>query len=126
VAARHDRSGSLPALALAAVVALVASPALRGQAPAPAPTGVTHEVVITGTRESDALLVAKVEQAMQNDPFLFVAHISVSADNGVVRIEGVVQDPFEMLQIVRMARRIAGKRRVINEIEVAMGGVDHD
>jgi hypothetical protein len=38
----------------------------------------------------------------------------------------VVQDPFEMLQIVRMARRIAGKRRVINEIEVAMGGVDHD
>jgi osmotically-inducible protein OsmY len=124
VAARHDRSGSLPALALAAVVALVASPALRGQAPAS--TGVTHEVVVTATRESDALLVAKVEQAMQNDPYLFVAHISVSADNGVVRIEGVVQDPFEMLQIVRMARRIAGKRRVINEIEVAMGGVDHD
>jgi osmotically-inducible protein OsmY len=116
VATRHDRSGSLPALALAAV-ALVASPVLRGQQP---------EVVISATRESDAALVAKVEQAMENDPYLFVSHISVSADKGVVRIEGVVQDPFDMLQIVRMARRIAGRRRVINEIEVAMGGVDHD
>jgi osmotically-inducible protein OsmY len=124
VATRHDRSGSFPALALAAV-ALVAS-SVRGQQPVPVPAGVPPEVVISATRESDAVLVAKVEQAMQNDPYLFVSHISVSADKGVVRIEGVVQDPFDMLQIVRMARRIAGKRRVINEIEVAMGGVDHD
>ncbi|HWZ64724.1 MAG TPA: BON domain-containing protein [Steroidobacteraceae bacterium] len=125
MAARHDRSGSLPAPALA-VVALVASPALRAQQPVPAPASAPPEVVISATRESDAVLVAKVEQAMQNDPYLFVSHISVSADKGVVRVEGVVQDPFDMLQIVRMARRIAGKRRVINEIEVADPGVDHD
>jgi osmotically-inducible protein OsmY len=125
MAARHDRSGSPPVLALAAV-ALVGSPGLGGQQPVSAPAMVPPEVVISATRVSDGVLVAKVEQAMQNDPYLFVRHISVSADKGVVRLEGVVQDPFEMLQIVRMARRVAGKRRVINEIEVAMGGVDHD
>jgi hypothetical protein len=129
MATRHDLSGSLPALALG-VVALVASPALRGQAPAPAPapphTESHPEIVITGTRESDAVLVAKVEKALQSDPYLFVSHINVSAENGVVRIEGVVQDPFDMLQLLRIARRVAGKRRVINEIEFVDGGEDHD
>lgn len=129
MATRHDLSGSLPAFALG-VVALVASPAPFGQAaPVQATPGQpeTHpEVVITGTRESDAVLVAKVEQALQKDPYLFVSHISVSAENGVVRVEGVVQDPFDMLQVLRLARRAAGKRRVINEIEFVDGGEDHD
>jgi hypothetical protein len=38
----------------------------------------------------------------------------------------MVEDPFDMLQILRLARRIAGRRRVINEIEVTTGSVDHD
>jgi osmotically-inducible protein OsmY len=134
VATRHDLSGSLPAFALG-VVALVASPApfgqaTPGQAPLEQPASSAHEshpeVVITGTRESDAVLVAKVEQALQKDPYLFVSHISVSAENGVLRVEGVVQDPFDMLQVLRLARRAAGKRRVINEIEFVDGGEDHD
>ena len=66
MATRHDRSGSFPALALAAV-ALVGSPVLRGQQPVPVPAGVPPEVVISATRESDAVLVAKVEQAMQSE-----------------------------------------------------------
>jgi len=143
VATRHDPSGSFPAFTLG-VAALVASPAPFGQATAVQATPVqspglapreqpasstqeTHpEVVITGTRESDVVLVAKVEQALQKDPYLFVSHISVSAENGVLRLEGVVQDPFDMLQVVRLARRAAGKRRVINEIEFVDGGEDHD
>jgi osmotically-inducible protein OsmY len=83
-------------------------------------------VVITASRLSDAVLVARVERAMQDDPYLFANHVSVSAENGVVRLEGFVADPLDMLQLVRLARRIAGKRRVINEIEVVSGGVDHD
>jgi BON domain len=134
VATRHDPSGSLPAFALG-VVALVASPAPFGQAPpgqaalgeSASSAHETHpEVVITGTRESDAVLVAKVELALERDPYLFVSHISVSAENGVLRLEGVVQDPFDMLQVLRLARRAAGKRRVINEIEFVDGGEDHD
>jgi osmotically-inducible protein OsmY len=120
----HDPGGSLAALALR-VTALVTSATALGQTPAPA-RGENPEVVITATRESDAVLVTRVEQAMERDPYLFVNHISVSAEKGVVRLEGVVEDPFDMLQLVRLARRIAGKRRVINEIEVVSGGVDHD
>jgi osmotically-inducible protein OsmY len=107
------------------VAALVAATAAAAQA-APAPRSGNPEVVITASREPDAVLVARVERAMQDDPYLYVNHVSVSAENGVVRLEGFVGDPFDMLQLVRLARRIAGKRRVINEIEVISGGVDHD
>jgi len=124
MAARHDPSGSLPAMALG-VAALFASAAASAQA-APAPSSANPEVVITASRESDAVLVARVERAMESDPYLYVNHVSVSAEGGVVRLEGFVQDPFDMLQLVRLARRIAGKRRVINELEVLSGGVDHD
>ncbi|HYB34203.1 MAG TPA: BON domain-containing protein [Steroidobacteraceae bacterium] len=74
--------------------------------------------MVTATRESDALLESKVVQALERDPYLFAGHINVSAENGIVRVEGIVEDPFDMVQVLRLARRIAGKRRVINEIEI--------
>ena len=125
MAHRLGPSDLLPAAALA-VVALAAAPVPLAQTHASAHPDTRPEIVITATRESDGVLVARVEDAMQADPYLFVSHVSVSAENGVVRLEGVVEDPFDMLQLVRLARRIAGKRRVINEIEVVTGGVDHD
>jgi osmotically-inducible protein OsmY len=80
---------------------------------APAP-----EVVITGTRQSDAVLTAKVEQALQDDPYVFAAHMSVVTENGVVRLEGIALDLTDMYRALDLARRIAGKRRVVNEIEL--------
>ena len=63
---------------------------------------------------------------MQDDPYLFTA-ISASAPRmASCGWRLCVQDPFDLLQILRLARRIAGKRRVINEIEVMTGSVDHD
>jgi hypothetical protein len=125
MAVRHNRSDSFAALLLG-VAALGVSPALRAQAAPPPADKPPLEIVISAARERDAALAAKVEQALQNDPYLFTDHVSVSAENGVVRLEGVVTDPFEMRQMLRIARRAAGKRRVINEIEFVDPGVDHD
>ncbi|MBV8496797.1 MAG: BON domain-containing protein [Gammaproteobacteria bacterium] len=134
--ARWQELSDLLSAAALGVVALVAGPVALPQTHATTPATVSApatvraearpEVLITAARESDAVLAARVEVALQSDPYLFVSHVSVSAENGVVRLEGVVEDPFDMLQLVRLARRIAGKRRVINEIEVVSGGVDHD
>jgi osmotically-inducible protein OsmY len=121
---RRSQGGPLAATALR-VVALAASAAAPGQTSMPAGAE-SPQVVITASRESDAALVARVEQAMHSDPYVFVDHVSVSAQRGVVRVEGIVQDPADMLQLLRLARRIAGKRRVINEIEVVSGAADHD
>jgi osmotically-inducible protein OsmY len=110
------------------VAAWLVAPTTLAQAPAAVPprSDTRPEVVIIGTREADALLAARVEQALEKDPYLYVRHMSITAENGIVRVEGYVEDAADMMQVLRLARRVAGKRRVINEIEVVTGSVDHD
>jgi len=110
------------------VATWLAAPDALAQTPATTPprSDARPEVVIIGTREADAVLAAKVEQALEKDPYLYVRHVSVTAENGVVRVEGYVEDANDMMQVLRLARRVAGKRRVINEIEVVTGSIDHD
>lgn len=125
LAARHDLSGLLTAVTLG-VTALVASSETLAQANSAAASRSDPRAEVVVTAESDVRLAAKVQQALESDPYIYTGHISISAAGGVVRVEGMVEDPFDMLQILRLARRIAGRRRVINEIEVTTGSVDHD
>jgi osmotically-inducible protein OsmY len=41
----------------------------------------------------------------------------VTTQNGVVRITGVIRDLSDLLEVLRIARRSAGKGHVVNEIE---------
>jgi osmotically-inducible protein OsmY len=125
-AARRNRSGSLLATALG-VAALSAWPA-QAQAPAVERHAEPprEEVIITATRQSDAVLTAKVEQALKDDPYIFAEHMSVVTENGIVRLQGIALDVNDLRQALTLARRIAGRRRVVNEIELMPLGADHD
>ena len=77
-----------------------------------------EEVVITAGRQSDALMTEKVTTALKQDPFIFSDHVTVTTENGVVRLEGIVTDLVDLHRILRLARRIAGKGgRVENRME---------
>ncbi|MGC1387043.1 MAG: BON domain-containing protein [Steroidobacteraceae bacterium] len=84
---------------------------------APPPETLEKEIVVTATRPQDAELAAKVTTAFKQRPYLFADHVTVTAENGVVRVGGVVQDLPDLYAILRLARRIAGKGRVVNEID---------
>jgi len=84
-----------------------------GQEPPP-------EVIVSAERTADVVLETKVQKALQEDPYLFTDHVSVAAENGVVRIQGTVYNVQDMRRILRLARRIAGKRRVINLLELVV------
>ena len=84
------------------------------------------DVVITAAREADAEITAKVEKALEDDPYLFAPHIDVVTENGVVRLQGIATDPADMRQALRLARRAAGGRRVINAIELWVVSEDND
>ena len=75
-----------------------------------------REIVVTAKR-SDEAIAAKVETAIKQNPYIFSDHVTVTAKNGVVRVAGVVNDLNDLLAILRVARRVAGKGRVVNEIE---------
>jgi osmotically-inducible protein OsmY len=81
------------------------------------PQQMQQEIVVTATRESDAALTAKVTAALQQNPYIFSDHLQVTTQNGVVRITGVIRDLSDLLEVLRIARRSAGKGHVVNEIE---------
>jgi osmotically-inducible protein OsmY len=127
VAARHDQIGLLLAAALGVVV-LAARPPAMAQTPVLQrhndPT--LQEVVVTASRQADEALTAKVTQTLQDDPYVFAEHISVETQNGIVRVRGVVIDVSDLRRALFLARRVAGRRRVNNELELQALSADHD
>ncbi len=91
------------------------------------PSGeIKDEVVVTATRQSDAVMAAKVTAAVQEDPYIFGDHITVTVENGVVRLEGIVNDLSDLHRVLRLARRVGGARRVANYLELSPLSADHD
>ena len=77
-----------------------------------------REIVVTASKRlSDAALAAEVAAALRKDPYIFSDHVSVTAKDGVVKVGGLVNDVSDLLSILILARRIAGKGRVVDEIQ---------
>ncbi len=75
------------------------------------------EIVVTATRLSDAAMAAKVQTAIVTNPYILSDHVTVTVTKGVVRVGGLVRERADLLAILRLARRAAGKARVVNEID---------
>jgi hypothetical protein len=115
---RHYPGGLLLAATLGRVV-LGAPPLLLAQA---SPGGTKlEEVVITARKEADAALTARVLKVLQDDPYVFADHIEVVTENGIVRLQGIALDYGDLQRTLLLARRVAGRRRVVNEVEVITG-----
>ncbi len=84
---------------------------------APPAAEMQKEIVVTAQSLSDAAMTSRVAAAIQHNPYIYAEHVTVATENGVVRVGGTVRDLPELFAILRMARRIAGKGRVVNEIE---------
>ena len=77
------------------------------------------EVVIQGRRQAaDEQITRQVEKTLTEDRWVFAEHVTVTTRNGVVRIEGIVQDTAELFRILRLARKTPGARRVVNATEM--------
>jgi len=113
------------ALGVATLGALPSAWALDRSASNPSKE-VRDEVVVTATRQSDAVITAKVVTALREDPYIFSDHVMVTTENGVVKLEGIVTDLSDLHRILRLARRIAGKGRVANQMELMSLTADHD
>ena len=78
-----------------------------------------EEVIIQAKRQAaDEQVTRQVERTLTDDPWIYAEHITVTTQNGVIRLEGIVGDTGEMFRIVRLCRKIPGARRVVNALEI--------
>jgi len=118
---RHDRIGPLLVTSLGVAVLVPTGPAAAQTPPAPTHAEAnppTAEVIVSARRLGDEAITATVVQVLRDDPYLWAPHISVVTENGVVRLQGFSTDPSEVHKALRLAQRAAGKRRVLNEVEL--------
>jgi osmotically-inducible protein OsmY len=122
-----NRTGLLLAAALG-VAGWVIRPAALAQAPdiGNRSAATLEEVVITAGREADEALSAKLVQVLQDDPYVFADHMSVVTEHGVVRLRGIAVDLSDLRRALTLAHQVAGRRRVVNEVELIAPGEDHD
>ena len=77
------------------------------------------EVVVQGAREAaDEQITRQVESALTNDPWIYAEHVTLTTRNGIVRVEGITSDVWEMRRILRECRRTPGVRRCLNQLEM--------
>jgi osmotically-inducible protein OsmY len=72
--------------------------------------------------ESNEALARQIRAALRADPYLNDAHVDVSIENGVVRLHGFVFDGSDLQKAIRIARKAAGDRLVIDDLSIEQGG----
>jgi osmotically-inducible protein OsmY len=84
------------------------------------------EVVVRGNRQIDPVadekLQREVESALAADPYFLSEHVSVTIRNGVATLHGIVFDDWDLRNALRISRRIPGVKRVVDDLEIKLGG----
>jgi BON domain-containing protein len=87
-------------------------------------------IVIRGERlppnASDEEVTRAVVQSIAKDPWIFADHVTITTRSGVVYVEGFVSDEWDLYHILDRARKIAGRRKVVNNLEFDAVGDESD
>lgn len=73
-------------------------------------------------RQVDKETAERVEAALSSDKTLYAKHISVHADNGVVRLTGYVWDVSDLQTAALIAEGVQGVTGVVNSLELNRNG----
>jgi len=91
----------------------------RGQAtPGPRPL---EEIVVTA-RRLDLEVQAQVTAALREDRYANDRHVTVNVRNGIVTLEGFVTDEWDLRALRRAASKVAGVKKVVNNLDLVLGG----
>lgn len=76
-------------------------------------------------RQADRETAQRVETALNADKALYGKHISVQADNGVVRLTGYVWEASDFQTATIIAEGVDGVTAVVNNLELNRNGNDN-
>ena len=81
-------------------------------------------IVVTAKKRQDRVadeVLSKRAGCLALNPYFNDEHVTVTIKNGVVTLEGVVFDDWDVRTAIRIARKIAGVRRVVTDFYVPDG-----
>jgi osmotically-inducible protein OsmY len=106
---------------LAAIIGgLGGSPQWVGAKDSGAPAPVPHDA---GSKtEADEELRKRVQGALHVDPYFYDAHVNVSVENGDVVLRGFVFSEWDLRNAIRIARKAAQDRQVVDDLSIKEGG----
>jgi len=109
---------------MAACLFCVAVPAAAQNAAAPSMDRL-EPIVVTARKRPDPAADEKtrrqVEQALHSDRFFYDEHVTVTIKNGVVTLQGIVFDDWDVRTAMRIARKTPGVKRVVTDFYVPDG-----
>jgi osmotically-inducible protein OsmY len=83
-------------------------------------------MVVTAKRRPEVVpdeeLTKRVEAVLHDDPYFYDEYVTVTVKNGVATLQGIVFDEWDLRQAIRLAKRISGVKRVVNDLEIKLGG----
>jgi hypothetical protein len=92
---------------------------------APAPEQSDMKVVsalVDSRAAKSEKLRGRVVTAMHADPYLLDTHIEVAVENNGIVLRGFVLSAWDLQEAVRIARKVAGDTRVVDELSIEEGG----
>jgi osmotically-inducible protein OsmY len=102
-----------------------AAPVAAQNAAAPA-VRQSDSIAASATQGADSVtdeeLSKRVQAALHSDPYFYDEHVSVSVENGVVVLRGLVFSDWDLRDAMRIARRAAAERRVVDDLSIVQGG----
>jgi osmotically-inducible protein OsmY len=72
---------------------------------------------------ADEKLRKRVKSALHTDPYFYDEHVTVSIENGAVVLRGFVFSDWDLRDALRIARKAAGDRPVIDNLSIKEGGL---
>lgn len=76
-------------------------------------------------KQADKETAERVQSALDADQELYAKHITVRANNGVVRLSGYVWDPPDIIEAERVTGLVDGVSKVVNDLELQLNGIDN-
>ena len=72
-----------------------------------------EEIVVFG-HATDERITEQVQKALSDDGFFYSQHVTITTRDGVVTLDGIVEDPGELTRLLKLASRIPGVKRVFS------------
>ena len=83
-------------------------------------------ITVTARRQenlaADEEVLQRAQGALRSDPYFYDEHVTVTISHGVLTLHGIVFDDWDLHNALRLARRVPGVNRVINDLDIMLGG----